>query len=371
MDAIFKTFADPGHDPQRLYDCSVVMTTILRPSIKKAIESIFAQSQSLYRQILIGIDGPAENVELIEQICRDRPPCVVVQLFSPGYSTQSRHGGLYLPRDGGALRAILTLLAHARHIAYLDDDNWWSEDHLGALLHALIGHDYAFSLRWFVHPTTARPIMVDQWESLGPDRGIFTGGFIDPNCLMIDKMACADAVSQWMVPSVEDLGCADRSVFAVLRARYRGRSTGKPSCFYVLNEQDRQHMLRLQFFGLAYDLAAAADEAGPDRAELRRFYRDQLDQPQKTATSLTQLGLLSLAEDDLRRAADLFQLSLRLDPCQAKIHSHLITTLERLGDRAAAEAVTEQLASLLDGLGQTREAQQVRDQLQGSRASRC
>jgi len=52
-------------------------------------------------------------------------------------------------------------------------------------------HSRRALLRWFVHPQSRRSICVDQWETVGPERGIFQerfGGFVDPSCLMLNKV---------------------------------------------------------------------------------------------------------------------------------------------------------------------------------------
>ena len=91
--------------------------------------------------------------------------------------------------DGGVLRGVLSYLASRPFVACLDDDNWWRPDHL-RLLRGILE---ACSLRWFVHPQSRRSICVDQRETVGPGRGIFQerfGGFVDPSCLMLNKVTC-------------------------------------------------------------------------------------------------------------------------------------------------------------------------------------
>ena len=68
-----------------------------------------------------------------------------------------RHGGLHPAYDGGVLRCVLTYLANSRYVAYLDDDNWWADNHLSSMLAAIKDHHWAYALRWFVHPDTSAP----------------------------------------------------------------------------------------------------------------------------------------------------------------------------------------------------------------------
>jgi hypothetical protein len=242
---------------------AVVIPTILRPTLARALTSVFAQEFSGHLQILIGIDKPQGSMEMLEAICRTAPSHCVVQALYPGYSTSVRHGGLCEARDGGALRTILSYLANAPLIAYLDDDNWWAPGHLATLARTIEPVDWAFSLRWFVHPETARPVCVDQWESVGPGAGVYEhcGGFVDPNCLMIKRTRCAPVIPWWTVPlRGDDHGMsADRWVFEYLRRNRDSAGTGEATVFYMLNPDDGLHALRVEQMGDAYDECGSPD----------------------------------------------------------------------------------------------------------------
>jgi hypothetical protein len=239
---------------QQPADFAVVMTTTLRSTIANAVQSIFHQRFAGSVQILIGIDASIGDATRAEQLCLSLPDRHSVLLFYPGYSTSFRHGGLHAARDGGSLRTILSYLANSRYVAYLDDDNWWSEDHLSALYSVLSGGaEWAYTLRWFVHPDSRRPICRDDWESVGPGGGHFSkaGGWVDPNCLAIDKIACEATLPWWSIPmrnSPEGMD-ADRNVFRILRTRFRGASTGRHSVFYQINEADIMHPYRVSVIG--------------------------------------------------------------------------------------------------------------------------
>lgn len=254
-----RTFADPGAALQRQADAAVVMSSILRPSIEEALASVLGQDFPGRIHVLVGVDVPGD-VGPVERACARRRPGDIVQVLWPGYSTSVRHGGLCPARDGGVLRQVLTRLANSPHVAYLDDDNWWAPDHLATLRSAVEGAAWAHALRWFVHPATRRPICVDRWESVGPDRGVFRerfGGFVDPNCLMIDKRRCGAAVEQWINPLPGDPKgmSADRNVFAALRG-LPCASTGEATAFYALDPADGLHAHRLRWMGDAWDEAA-------------------------------------------------------------------------------------------------------------------
>lgn len=249
-------------DLQTPFDVAVVMPTVGRKEIVKAIDSVFAQRLAGRIQLLVGVDRPSGDLADLTEALARAPDNVTPCLFYPGYSTSVRHGGLHPARDGGVLRCTLTHLANAEMVAYLDDDNWWGETHLADLLAAVQGRHWAFSLRWFVHPETGRSICVDEWESVGPDRGIFRekmGGFVDPNCLMLNKLRCWRAVALWNHPLKGDKKgmSADRNVFNFLKSREAGR-TGVASAFYVVDPKDGLHPHRLRRMGARY--SAAGDD---------------------------------------------------------------------------------------------------------------
>lgn len=237
--------------PSGSFDVAVVVPTIGRPTLERAIRSIFSQDLVGTIQVLIGVDAWNGDRERLATLAADAPEKCDLFVFDPGYSTSVRHGGFTTAQDGGALRTVLSYAAQSRFVAYLDDDNWWAPDHLSLLMRAVRGHDWAYSLRWFVDPDTGAPLQVDQWESVGPGRGVFAqkfGGFVDPSCLLIDKVACEPALRQWCHPLEGDARgmSADRTMFAWLRARPVA-GTGTPTVYYTLGPSDINHQARMQW----------------------------------------------------------------------------------------------------------------------------
>jgi hypothetical protein len=242
-------FTQASTDPPRPFDAAVVIPTLLRPTLERAVRAVFAQDLAGRVQILIGIDvaeGDRAVLGRLRAACPERMALTVCDL---PYSTSVRHGGLYPNRFGGALRSILTLSAHSRRVAFLDDDNWWTPDHLSSLASALDGVDWAFSRRHFADPESGEPICLDDWESVGPGAGVFQeqfGGFVDPSSLMIDKLRCHDVVGLWALAAFEDGSGEDRLVFSGLNGRHPWRATGRATCRYAMNDRDRNHAARVQ-----------------------------------------------------------------------------------------------------------------------------
>ncbi|HXP73222.1 MAG TPA: glycosyltransferase family 2 protein [Stellaceae bacterium] len=236
---------------QKPFDAAVVIPTLCRPSLLRAAASVFQQVGVARLQVLIGIDVVQGDTSIIDAVLAARPPQHVVTVLNLGYSTSMRHGGVHLSADSGALRTILTYCANSRFVTYLDDDNWMHETHIQRLLAAIKDRDWAYTLRYFVDPDTQETIAVDRWESVGPGKGIYrdqTGGFVDPNCLMIDKLRCDAAIRFWAIPLPGDRRylSADRAVFQMLRRFPSVGFTEAATVYYLMSTSDPDREMRVR-----------------------------------------------------------------------------------------------------------------------------
>jgi hypothetical protein len=210
------------------FDAAVVMPTLLRPTIAEALRSVFAQDFPGTIQVLVGVDVPeAGGAEVVADACRDRPDRCTVLLLDPGYSTSVRHGGQHASWDGGVLRVVLSYLAASRRVAYLDDDNFWAPGHLSSVARALAGHDFAWSERVAIDRHTRAPGETMPFE-----------GFVDPNCLILDKLACEAVLRWWGLPKRDSRtgADADRHVSRFLLEAFSGRATGEATVFYAVRD---------------------------------------------------------------------------------------------------------------------------------------
>lgn len=216
------TYYPDAADAQAPAAVAVVIPTILRPCIVTAVESVYAQTFSGRIQLMIGVDKAAGPAADLEAALARRPDHVSAIVLTLPFSTSVRHGGIHPATDGGSLRSILSFMANTRYVAYLDDDNSWEPDHLAAVMQAVQGKAWAYSLRMLIDETTGQELGVDRWDSVGPDAGRFApdGGMVDPNCLLVDKVALARAFGRWS----EGPGVAsDRSFFAGIKHTPHGR----------------------------------------------------------------------------------------------------------------------------------------------------
>lgn len=259
-------------------DVAVVLPTTLRPSLPRAVRSVFAQTGVASIQLLIGVDIRQGAPAMLESLRAECPPHVGLTILDLGYSTSSRHGGVYPNHYGGALRTILSYAADAPFVAYLDDDDWWSPEHLSALLAVIPGHDWAFSNRWLVDRETGWTICRDEWDSVGPGRGINQeryGGFSCPSSLLLNKQSCHFVFPHWSLAAFPDGTGEDRMVFAQLKEASWAAS-GRFSCYYEMAPEVQSHPHHAQEF-------AARNILWPLRreliAEMRRQGGIPLDAP--------------------------------------------------------------------------------------------
>jgi hypothetical protein len=208
-------YPDSG-TPQAPADVAVVMPTVLRPQLRRAVASVYDQSFSGRVQLAIGVDVAEGDWAMLETLLAERPANVSALVIALPYSTSMRHGGVHAPMDGGSLRAVLSLAANSRHAAFLDDDNEWLPPHLERVLEAVQGKAWAFSHRMLVDEVTDADITRDIWDSVGVNKGRFAqiGGMVDPNCLVVDKVRLAERLGAWaQTPDGEPTVAADRLFF--------------------------------------------------------------------------------------------------------------------------------------------------------------
>jgi tetratricopeptide (TPR) repeat protein len=207
---------------------------------------------------LIGVDIVSGDRSTLDQIRAECPPHVSLTILELGYSTSLWNGGLKSNRCGGALPAILSLAANSRYVAYLDDDDWWASDHLAGLLSAIAGKQWAFAYRWLVHPDTLWPICRDEWDAVGPGRGINQeryGGFVSPSALMIDMEACDRVLPLWSHGSLTEGNGSDRRIFDVLSKGFTWAASQRHSLYYALSQpslRDEHHVLEFHRRGLRW-----------------------------------------------------------------------------------------------------------------------
>jgi tetratricopeptide (TPR) repeat protein len=116
------------------------------------------------------------------------------------------------------------------------------------------------------HHETLCPICRDEWDSVGPGRGINMkryGGFLAPSSLVLDKRACGDVLPLWNHALFSIGDGNDRRIFAALNGNFTWAASGRYTVYYLLNAvalRETHHAREFAQRGLnwAYDTALIA-----------------------------------------------------------------------------------------------------------------
>jgi hypothetical protein len=303
------------------FDTAVVIPTVLRPTLLRAVRSVFGQDLKGRIQILIGIDQRQGDDECLETLARECPDHICLTILDLGYSTSRRHGGFYPCHYGGSLRTILSYAANAKYVAYLDDDDWWARGHLSALRSVIVDKAWAFSYRWLVDRETGWPICRDEWDSVGPGRGINQqrfGGFVSPSNLLLDKEACHFVMPYWSLSPFPGGDGEDRLVFKALLEHKAWAASGQYTCYYEMGAEVQRHAHH------AREFAARRIGWTADRSQI------------ETIARLAETAATALGQGMTEAAATAARQALALNPYHAPTLRILASAQRRAGNPVEA-----------------------------------
>lgn len=260
------------------FDVAVVIQTVMRDTLTQAVRSVFRQTFPGSIQILIGVDRGMSHPAIIERLIAECPERMAITVVDLGYSTSEKYGGIYSCHYGGALRTILSYAANSRRVAYLDDDDWFAPEHIETLLKALGDQAWAWSGRWFVDRSTGDVLCRDTWESVGPGAGVYAqtyGGFVCPSSLIIDKIACHNALPEWSIGQPPHGNAEDRRFLLTLLRIAKGVASGQFTTYYRVELNGMHPFLTWHFHKAGVQLARyMAPENVPSLDQLESFDRN-------------------------------------------------------------------------------------------------
>jgi len=230
---------------------AVVIITTCRESLLRSVRSVFRQTFSGRMQILIGVDcDPHQRLHsLLPPLVAECPGHITLSLINLGYSTSQRHGGPHASYYGGSLRSALTLLADSDIVVYLDDDDWFEENHCADILRAIEGKKWAYAYSIYADGNTGKGLCVDEIESVGVGKGIYAkdfGGFVRPSGLAINKLQLLHIVHLWSCAGFATGDGEDRLIFRHLRHEPHG-CTERATVCCALDPRDALHAYRVSF----------------------------------------------------------------------------------------------------------------------------
>lgn len=179
------------NDPRPRYEVSVITPSIGTDFLAQAIESVQQQTYPFIRHFLVA-DGPECHDRVAEMVPTDpRHPIHVLPL-----PLNVGGGGFCGHRVYGAM----PFLVPSRFVAFLDEDNWFADDHLETLMQAITsrGLAWAYSLRTIVS-LEGEVITTDDCESLGewPTWHNPNVHLVDVNCYVVRRDLAIAMSSLW------------------------------------------------------------------------------------------------------------------------------------------------------------------------------
>lgn len=279
-------------EPASPFDVAVVMFTKRTGPLATAVRSVFAQQFAGRVQIVVGVDGAQGDRAALAALAREVPPTMRLTVVDPGYSTARSRGGLYAPEAGGSLRTALSLLANARHVAYLSEFGRYAPNHLELLRGAIGDKAWAFTERWYVDARSGQVICRDAWESVGPNQGIYgrsEGGFVTADALMIDKLACHGALLAWTEADAQGRG-EDRRFFRAIKG-LSFASTGEPSVYSGIFLEVQHPFILAQFRASGVILERLMTVTPELKAEVDRALAAQRDYATGVRNTLSVQGV--------------------------------------------------------------------------------
>jgi len=136
-----------------------VIPTTGSPTLRQAVESVLNQSYA-ETEVLVVVDGP-EFENSVNEVLSGVPTEKLKIMVLP-YNTGA--DGFY----GHRIYASISCLVDHDYISFLDQDNWYKENHIESLLDSMISKkvEWAYSLRQ-IYDTTGNYVCDDNCESLG------------------------------------------------------------------------------------------------------------------------------------------------------------------------------------------------------------
>lgn len=197
---------------------AIVTASTGRATLQKTLDSVAAQTHPCQHYVIFDgpLSGDARNdVKLPRQ---------VETIFIP---KRTGANGIM----NGCILAAAPFLITEDYLCYLDDDNWFDDDHVESLVNVIEDKAYAYSLRNIVEPDGTF-FARDDGEAIGHH-----GNLVDANCFMFRREVAQGVASLW--PRNNGTNCiGDRYVWDLLKTHNTPwAATGKYTVNYRMGGQ--------------------------------------------------------------------------------------------------------------------------------------
>jgi hypothetical protein len=157
---------------------TIVTPTTGNAHLAKAVQSVENQTYENI-QYLVVVDGKnrlAKTHEILSTLNCKRYDTIVLP-EATGYDQYNGH------RIYGAM----TYISEGEFLCFLDEDNWYDDNHIESLVESVQGKTWAYSLRKIVDQNNTY-ICNDDCESLGKVKSILGDHFVDVGCYLLPKL---------------------------------------------------------------------------------------------------------------------------------------------------------------------------------------
>lgn len=163
---------------------TVITPTTGAATLRQTLDSVKAQTYKNIQHLVV-VDGDYPDAR---RTLQDYDNLDVVNLpYATGKDQYNGH------RIYGAM----TFVAKGDFLCFLDEDNWYEENHIQSLVDVLEkGNAWAYSLRKIVNQE-GEYVCNDDCESLGKWLSVINDMFIDLNCFLIPKRAALQFAPAW------------------------------------------------------------------------------------------------------------------------------------------------------------------------------
>jgi len=221
----------------KLPKITVITPTTGSDHLERCIRSVQAQNVPNIEHMIV-IDGPEfydRSMNIINKFSNKRPIHVVKLPYNVGSNGWNGH------RVYGSMPHICI----SDLISYMDDDNWYDQDHLYNLLNKLSKEDLdaAHSLRAIYNQEGTEFITNDNCESLGVfHHSILSENekFIDTSCYLMKKNVAISVGPFWNKPfRPKGMTEPDRDVANVIMNNFKVGGVGKYTVSYPVANTER------------------------------------------------------------------------------------------------------------------------------------
>jgi glycosyltransferase involved in cell wall biosynthesis len=180
---------------------AVITATIGHRFLARAVDSVSAQTHPAITHWIV-VDGPQSSKVVSEDLRACASPAVRRRVLV--LSERTGHSGWCSHR----IAAAMPFLVDAEYVCYLDQDNWFSSDHVSSLLETAraTNQPCAYALR-NIYDRDGRFVCRDDCQSLGTLHDCYDlpgARHIDSNCWLLRRDVAMAMAAHWATPYTGD-----------------------------------------------------------------------------------------------------------------------------------------------------------------------